>query len=96
MEVLSHEKPENEVLYTVSQVAKIYKTSTRVIRNLIRSGALKGIRLGDMKVTHTEMMDFLSRNTGMDLSNPYNIKPINNETSNDNDRSDDYGKNTTS
>lgn len=93
MEILSHENYDGEILYTVPQVAKIYKTSAQYVRNLIRSGALKAIRLGDVKVTHTEIHDFLARNQGMDLLDPFNIKPLNDE-SKVYDRSNDNGENT--
>lgn len=70
-----------ETLYSLPQVAKILHASPTYVRNLVRSGALRGIRLGEIKVTASELQNFLVRNTGNDLSDPYNIVPLYGENS---------------
>lgn len=70
-----------EMLYSVPQVAKIIHTSPAFVRKLIRSGALRAIRLGEVKVLASELEDFLIRNNGMDLSDPYNIIPLSDKES---------------
>lgn len=66
----------SEKLFSLPQVSKILHASPTYVRNLVRSGALKAIRLGEIKVLASELDDFLRRNNGMDLSDPYNIVPL--------------------
>lgn len=63
-------------LLEVSEVAKILKCNKNTVYEQIKSGQLKGLKLGRMKVTTMELEDYMRRNTGLDITDPYNIKPI--------------------
>ena len=63
-------------LLDVTQVSKLLKCNRNKVYDLINSGALVGLKLGRVKVSTIELHNFLVRNAGMDLSDPYNIKPI--------------------
>ena len=65
-----------ETLYSVPQVSKIIHTNPAYVRKLIKSGALRAIRLGEVKVLASELKDFLERNNGNDLTDPFNIVPL--------------------
>lgn len=52
-------------LYTISEVAKILRVSNYALREkLIKTGKLKIIWVGSMKVTSTELDRFLKENEG--------------------------------
>lgn len=65
----------NELL-EVSEVAKILKCNRNAVYDLIKTGRLQGLKLGRMKVTSSELDDFMRRYTGYDLTNPKNVKPL--------------------
>lgn len=70
------EKRDIDILYTVDEAAELLKTSKDYVRALIKSGNLQALKLGRLKVTRTELLDFLNRNLGKDLTNPFDIKDI--------------------
>lgn len=63
-------------LLDVTEVSKLLKCNRNKVYDLINSGALQGLKLGRIKVSSIELHDFLIRNVGNDLSDPYNIKPL--------------------
>lgn len=63
-------------LLEVTEVAKLLKCNKNKVYDLIKSGALQGLKLGRMKVSTIELNSFLERNTGRDLTDPFNIKSI--------------------
>lgn len=63
-------------LYEVAEVAKILKCNRNTVYTLIKSGQLQGLKLGRMKVSTFELDNFMTRNTGMDLTDPYQVKKI--------------------
>ncbi|TQR27195.1 DNA-binding protein [Lysinibacillus sphaericus] len=65
----------NEFL-EVAEVAKRLKCNRNKVYDLIKSGQLVGLKLGRMKVTTIELDDFLVRNTGKDLTDPFNVKDL--------------------
>jgi len=56
------------VLYTVSEVSQLLKINKNSVYNLLRSGVLKGLKLGSIKVTKNELLRFLEENNGKDLT----------------------------
>lgn len=66
----------NAELLEVSDVAKRLKCNKNKVYGLIKSGQLMGLKLGRMKVTSIELNDFLIRNAGKDLTDPYNVKEL--------------------
>lgn len=65
----------NELL-EVTDVAKLLKCNKNKVYDLIKSGALQGLKLGRMKVSTIEINSFLERNAGRDLSDPFNITSL--------------------
>lgn len=63
-------------LYEVTEVAKILKCNKNTVYDLIKSGQLQGLKLGRMKVTTFELDAFMQRNTGKDITDPYNVKEL--------------------
>ncbi len=63
-------------LLEVAEVAKLLKCNRNKVYDLIKSGQLQGLKLGRMKVTTIELENFLIRNVGKDLSDPYEVKNL--------------------
>jgi len=63
-------------LYEVAEVAKILKCNRNTVYTLIKSGQLQGLKLGRMKVSTFELDNFMVRNRGLDLTDPYLVKKI--------------------
>lgn len=61
-------------VYTVPQIAKILHTSNESVRKLIKSGELRALKQGELKVSSTALLRFLTENEGYDLSDPFNKK----------------------
>jgi len=70
----------NELL-EVAEVAKRLKCNRNKVYELIKSGTLQGLKLGRMKVSTIELDNFMIRNTGKDLTDPYNVKSIERQVS---------------
>lgn len=60
-------------LHDVAEVAKILKCNRNFVYSLIKSGQLQGLKLGRMKVSSAELESFIQRNTGKDVTDPYNV-----------------------
>lgn len=69
-----------EMLYTVSEVAKILKTNTAYVYKLHNTGVLKFIKIGSLKCRKSTLVAFLEQYDGMDVTDPLNIKKIQEET----------------
>lgn len=82
-----------EMLFTVPEVAKILKTNTAYVYKLKESGQLKFLKLGRLKVRKKTLEEFLERNDGMDITNPFEIKILKEEGENDEEDFQDYGNN---
>ena len=65
----------NELL-EVAEIAKRLKCNRNKVYDLIKSGQLVGLKLGRMKVSTIELDDFLVRNAGKDLTDPFNVKDL--------------------
>jgi excisionase family DNA binding protein len=66
----------NDILYTVSEVAKIIKTNPGYVYKLIKAGHLEILKLGSCKIRKSTLESFLEKYEGYDLTNPYDIKKI--------------------
>lgn len=58
-----------EVLYKVSEVAKLLKTNSTYVYDLINKGYLPALKLGSYKVRRTALLEFLQKYEGKDLTN---------------------------
>ena len=63
-------------IYTVKEVAKILKTSPDNVYALYHAGVLPMLKLGSLKCRRETLEDFLKRAEGYDVSDPYNIVPL--------------------
>lgn len=63
-----------DLVYTVSETAEILKVNKNTVYDLIDSGVLKCIKLGNKKITTKSLTEFLDTYDGYDLSDLTNIK----------------------
>lgn len=68
---------ENDVLYTVSEVARLIKTNPAYVYELIKADLLPVLKLGSYKIRRTSLLDFLKKYEGYDLTNPNDVKKLN-------------------
>lgn len=67
---------ENNVLYTVAEVAKLIKTNPAYVYELIKAGLLPTLKLGSYKIRRTALLEFLEIYQGYDLTDPQDIKKL--------------------
>jgi len=67
---------EDDVLYTVAEVAKLIKTNPAYVYSLIKAKLLPTLKLGSMKIRRSALLEFLVRFEGYDLTNPEEIKQL--------------------
>lgn len=65
-----------DVLYTVKETAELLKCSKNYVYKLIECSLLQALKLGSLKITRAELLDFLERNQGKDLTDPENVKVL--------------------
>lgn len=65
-----------DILYTVSETAKLLKTNTNYVYELIRKGFLPALKLGSYKIRRTTILRFLKAYEGKDLTDLNNIKDL--------------------
>lgn len=68
----------DDMLYTVNEVARILKTNTDYVYRLQRAGLLRFLKLGRLKCRKATLEAFLARYEGQDITDPENIKPLEN------------------
>ena len=66
----------DQVLYTVSETAELLKVNRNSVYDLLRKNIIRGIKIGSLKITRKELLDFLERKNGKDLSNLDEIKEL--------------------
>ena len=71
----------DKVLYTMAEAAKIFGISKGKVYEFYHAGLLKCLKLGSLRVRAEEIDRFLKENEGMDLRDPYNVKPISEDIS---------------
>lgn len=64
------------VLYTVTETAELLKINRNSVYDLLKHNVIRGLKLGSLKITRTELMEFLEKNNGKDLSNLQDIKEL--------------------
>lgn len=64
------------VLYTVSEAAELLKVNRNSVYDLLKKNVIRGLKLGSLKITRTELIKFLEENNGKDLSNLEDIKDL--------------------
>lgn len=66
----------NDVLYTVKEVATLLKSNVDYVHKLRKARLLKFIKIGSFKVRKQELDKFLELNEGKDISDPFNVKEL--------------------
>lgn len=66
-------------LYNVKEVSEILKTNVSYVHTLRKSGLLPFIKLGTYKVREEALNEFLRKYEGYDLTDPSNIKKLQEE-----------------
>lgn len=66
----------NDLLYTVPEVANILKVNNNKVYELFRAGLLTPLKLGRYKVPKSELITFIEKYKGKDLTDLNNIKDI--------------------
>lgn len=56
----------DDIIYTISEVSKLLKVNRNFVYELIKSGELKAIKIGSLKVKKKDLSEYLD-----------NLKPIN-------------------
>lgn len=68
----------NDIVYTVEEAAKLLKTNSNTVYELIRAKQLPGLKLGRIKIRRVALLEFLEKNEWKDIRDPYNIKILEN------------------
>ncbi len=63
-------------LFTVSEVSKLLKVNNTYVYKLIKTGYLKALKLGSLKVPDSELKRFIDFSIGKDFSDLDNIKDL--------------------
>ncbi|MDU1601553.1 helix-turn-helix domain-containing protein [Clostridium sp.] len=64
------------VLYTVTETAELLKVNRNSVYDLLKKNVIRGIKIGSLKITRTELLEFLEKNNGKDLSDLDDIKEL--------------------
>lgn len=67
---------EDNMVYTVKEVASMLHTSPNYIYKLINNGCLPALKLGSVKILKSSLIKFLIDNEGNDLSDIESIKKL--------------------
>ena len=65
-----------DVLCTVAETAKLLKTNTNYVYDLINKGLLSALKLGSYKIRRSTLMEFLEKFEGYDLTDLNNVKGL--------------------
>lgn len=66
----------DDLLYTVPEVASLLKVNTNKVYELFKAGLLIPLKLGRYKVPRSEVIKFVEAYKGKDLTDLNNIKDI--------------------
>ena len=56
-----------DLLYTITEVAKLLKVNRNYVYKLINAGLIRSIKLGCRKVTRKSLLEFLDKYDGLDF-----------------------------
>ena len=65
-----------EEVLTVKEVSQILKVNVHRVYDLIKSGNLRALKLGALKVRRSSLEEFLAKIDGCDCTDLQNIKPL--------------------
>ena len=64
------------VVYTVPELATLLHTTNTTVRNLIKCGHIRAMKLGEIKVSQQEVERFLIESANVDYTDPTDLKPV--------------------
>lgn len=64
---------QEDLLYTVAEVAKLIKTNPAYVYGLIKADLLPVLKLGSYKIRKAALIQFLEKYEGKDLTDPHNV-----------------------
>lgn len=64
------------VLYTVSEASELLKVNRNSVYDLLKKNVIRGIKIGSLKITRAELLEFLEKNNGKDLTDLNDIKEL--------------------
>lgn len=67
---------DREIILTIPQAAQLIHTNQQRVRNLIKAGYIKALKLGEMKIRRQELDRFLEEAEGYDLNDLDDVKTI--------------------
>jgi len=67
---------DNDILLTVSEVAKLIKCNPAFTYSLIKAKLLPALKLGSYKIRRSALLEFLEKFEGYDLTKPEEIKQL--------------------
>ncbi len=65
-----------DILYTADEVSKLIKSNVDYVHKLRKAGLLPFLKLGSYKCRRTALLQFLKQYEGMDLTDPFNVKRL--------------------
>ena len=69
--IVNHNKsiqPDDDYLLTVTEASELLKVSRNVVSDLIKKNYITALRLGSLKIRHKEILNFLEKYNGKDVS----------------------------
>ncbi len=63
------------LLYTITEVAKLLKINRNFVYTLINTGHIRSIKLGCRKVTRKSLLEFLEKYDGLNFDEIMAVKP---------------------
>ena len=60
------------IVYSVAEISEILKCDKHIVYKLIKAGLLSAMKLGQLKVSHDALMEFIAESQGKDLTDPFN------------------------
>ena len=69
-----------KLLYSFKEVGDLIGKYPYQVYPLIYSGILPAMRIGSLKVARDDLLRFIAKYKGMDISDPDNIKPLLSDT----------------
>lgn len=67
---------QQEILYTVDEVAKLLKTNVDYVYTLHKAGLLRFMKIGRLKCRKETLEKFLEQYDGLDVSDPFEVKEL--------------------
>lgn len=67
---------DREIILTIPQAAQLIHTNQQRVRNLIKAGYIKALKLGELKIRRQEIDRFLKEAEGYDLNDLDDVKAI--------------------